>query len=142
MFDFTDVEESLNSICKNCADYGTSECVKSKCYVGFAQFVINYYKEKSVPAIENGSALIPIDDMKSYPENLVADSIAQVCKVCHECRENHNEQCVVSLIRRSLEDAVFQENTPYKGSVLMYLMDLSNQDERLAGMIKEAFLAK
>ena len=140
MFDFTDVEESLKNLCENCGDRGTGRCVKSKCYVGFAERMIDVSKEKSLNSIENGTMLIPVDDMKSYREDLIAEAIARACKVCHECRENHTEDCIVSLVRRSLENAVFRDNTPYKGSVLMYLMALAQQEPRVAGMIKEAYL--
>lgn len=140
MFDFRDVESCLNTICDGCADKGTDQCVKEKCYVGFAQNMIEFSKKGSAPSIPNGHQMVPLDDMKLYREDQITDAIAQVCKVCHECKNRHTEDCLVSMVRRSLENAVFQDNTVYKGSVLMYLMDLSRQEPRLAAMIKEAYM--
>jgi len=79
---------------------------------------------------------IPKADMKYYREDLIANSIAEVCKLCNECRENHNEQCVISLCRHSLENTVLKENLVYPGNVLMYLIGVSKQNPAFAEMIK------
>lgn len=139
MSQFLKIEQSLNNLCNECSYYNTDDCVKSKCYVGFSEKVVNHAKENSVIAIEDGESLIPKNDMKYYREELIADSIAEVCKLCKQCRENHSEQCIISLCRRSLENAILKENTPYPGSVLMYLMGVSKQNPSFAEMIKTAY---
>jgi hypothetical protein len=142
MSQFDKVETSLIELCKECCYYNTIECKKNKCNVGFALNTINYAKEKSVIRIEDGESLIPTQDMKYYKDELIAKSIAEVCKLCKDCRENHSEQCIVSLCRRSLENTVLKENTPYPGNVLMYLMGVHNQNPTFAEQIKLAYESK
>lgn len=139
MSQFTKIEQSLKNLCSECSFYNSDGCTKSRCYVGFSEKIINHAKENSVKAVEDGESLIPKDDMKYYREELIADSIAEVCKLCKQCRENHSEQCIISLSRRSLENAVLKENTTYPGSVLMYLMEVSKQNPSFAEMIKTAY---
>lgn len=139
MSQFEKVEKSLKQICLECPSYNTKECLKSKCNIGFALNTINYAKENSVIVLENGEKLIPTDDMKYYKDELIADSIAEVCKLCKDCRENHSEHCIISLCRRSLENTVLKENTPYPGNVLMYLMNVSKQNPAFAVLIKAAY---
>lgn len=139
MSQFEKVEKSLKQICLECPGYNTKECLKSKCNIGFALNTINYAKENSVIVLEDGEKLIPTDDMKYYKDELIADSIAEVCKLCKDCRENHSEHCIISLCRRSLENTVLKENTPYPGNVLMYLMNVSKQNPSFAVLIKAAY---
>lgn len=142
MSQFDKVEISIQQICNECPNLNTNECQKSKCNVGFAYNTINYANEKSVIRIEDGENLIPTQDMKYYKDELIAKSIAEVCKLCKDCRENHSEQCIVSLCRRSLENTVLKENTPYPGNVLMYLMRVSIQNPTFAELIKLAYEEK
>lgn len=139
MSQFVKIEQSLKNLCSECSCFNTDNCIKSKCDVGFSEKIINHAKEHSVKVIEDGETLIPKDDMKYYREDLIADSIAEVCKLCKQCRENHSEQCIISLCRRSLENAVLKENTPYPGSVLMYLVGVSKQNPSFAEMIRSAY---
>jgi hypothetical protein len=128
MSQFDKVEMSIQQICIECPNINTDECQKNKCNVGFALKTIDYAKENSVIRIEDGESLIPKQDMKYYKDELIAKSIAEVCKLCKECRENHSEHCIISFCRRSLENTVLKENTPYPGNVLMYLMGVYKQN--------------
>lgn len=139
MSQFIKIEQSLKNICSECSFHDTEDCVKNKCYIGFSEKVISYAKENSVVSIDDGDKLIPRNDMKYYKEELIAESIAEVCKLCKQCRENHSEQCIISLSRRSLENAVLKENTPFPGSVFMYLMEVSKQNPGFAAKIKLAY---
>lgn len=139
MSQFAKIEQSIKNLCSECSYCNSDECTKSKCYVGFSDNIINHAKENSVKTVEDGESLIPRNDMKYYREELIAAAIAQVCKLCKQCRENHSEQCIISLSRRSLENAVLKENTTYPGSVLMYLMGVSKQNPSFAEMIKSAY---
>lgn len=139
MLQFAKIEQSLNNICNECSFHNTEDCVKNKCYIGFSEKVIRYAQENSVVSIADGEKLIPHNDMKYYKEELIAESIAEVCKLCKQCRENHSEQCIISLSRCSLENAILKENTPYPGSVLMYLMEVSKQNPGFAEKIKLAY---
>lgn len=142
MSDFNNVEKSINYICGDCSYINTDKCSSRKCNVGFSKEVINYAKNNSAKILTDGDKLIPKNDLKYYKEDLIADGIAQICKLCKECRENHSEQCIISLCRRSLENTILKDNAVYPGNILMYIMEVSKQNQTFAGMIKAAYAMK
>lgn len=139
---FENVERSLEQICDDCSYANTENCSSRKCNIGFAKEVINHAKTASVQALPDGDKLIPKHDVKYYKEEMVADGIANICKLCKECRANHSEQCIISLSRRSLENTILKENVHYPGNILMYIMEVSKQSEDFANMISAAYSAK
>lgn len=136
------VQQSLKKLCYECPYNGTDNCNKTNCLVGLSENIFQLAEEKSIRAIKGGEKLIPIYDVKNYREELIADSIAEVCKLCAECRENHNEQCIISIARRSLESAILAERIVYHGSVFMYIMDVAKQNPQLAEIIKVKYMEK
>lgn len=142
MSTFNNVEKSIKYICNECCYINTDKCSSRKCNVGFSKEVINYAENNSAKVLADGDKLIPKDDLKYYKEDLIADGIAQICKLCKECNENHSEQCIISLCRRSLENTVLKDNAVYPGNILMYIMEVSKQNQAFAGMIKTAYSMK
>ena len=142
MFSFDKVEQSLEAICDECSYINTNECSISKCSIGFPKLLIKHAKDNSVIVVDDGDKLIPNEDFKYYSQELIADSIGEICKLCRECRENHNEQSIISLCRHSLESTVLSEPISYSGSTLMYIMQVSNQNQSFAEMIKKAYEKK
>jgi hypothetical protein len=134
------VEKSLKEICEECKFYSTNQCVTSKCNIGFAINAINAAKVNNQQVIKNGTKLIPRNDMKVYEENAVAKSIAGVCKLCKECKENHSEDCIVSLSRRSLESTQLKDEIVYPGNVLMYLSNVAKQSPSFSDKIKAEYI--
>lgn len=132
MSQYNYVKQSLKNLCEECPNLNTDGCEKSQCLVGFTENLFRFSEKNGAHILKNGDSLIPQLDVRNYSEELIADSIAEVCNLCAECRENHSEECVISLARRSLEIAVLSENVPYHGSVLMYLMDVSKQNPQFA----------
>ena len=59
--------------------------------------------ENAIQSIADGEILIPKDDFKYYDERVIATGIANICRLCKECNDNHNENCVIALTRRALE---------------------------------------
>ncbi|MDF2519418.1 MAG: hypothetical protein K0R84_46 [Clostridia bacterium] len=136
------VEKSLMQICEDCDYIHTDNCSSRKCNIAFAKEVVNYAEASSALIMQDGERLIPKQDVKYYKEELIADGIANICKLCKECRENHSEECVISLSRRSLENTILKENVEYPGNILMYIMEVSKQNEEFAQMISAAYSAK
>lgn len=134
------VEKSLKEICEECKFYGTNQCVPSKCNIGFASNAIRTAKVNGQKSIEDGTKLIPRNDMKVYEENAIAKSIANVCKLCKECKENHSENCIISLSRRSLENTYLKDEVAYPGNVLLYLINVARQNQRFSDKIKVEYL--
>lgn len=136
---YNKVEKSLKEICEECKFYGSNQCVPSKCSIGFASNAIKTAKLNGQLAIADGTKLIPRNDMKVYDENAVAKSIAGVCKLCKNCRENHSEDCIISLSRRSLESTRLSEEVDYPGNVLMYLVNVAKENPRFSNKIKTQY---
>lgn len=139
---FNNVEKSLEQICDDCSYVNTESCSGRKCNIGFAKEVINHAKTTSVQALPDGDKLIPKHDVKYYKEEMIAEGIANVCKLCKECRESHSENCIISLCRRALENTILKENVYYPGNILMYIMEVSKQSEDFAHMISTAYSVK
>lgn len=139
---FDKVEQSLANICHECSYFGTDKCNNRKCSIGFSKSLVDYAKNNSTATINDGYKLIPKEDFKYYNEELIADSLGEICKLCKECRENHSEQCIISLCRRSLEGTILHEDTVYPGNILMYIIEVSKQNQNFAEMIKRAYERK
>jgi hypothetical protein len=139
MLNFNEVNKHIAKICSECDYQNTERCDKKKCNIGFTEEIIKIAEQNDIMQIENGNKLVPSTDMKYYREELIADSIAEVCKLCNECRENHTEHCVISICRHSFENTVLKENLVYPGSVLMYIMGVARQNPEFAEMIRKAY---
>lgn len=135
--DFNKLERTLEQCCQDCDLYETDNCEGSKCLIGFAKKVAKFSKTNGSLTISGGSTLIPANDFKMYNLDPIAHNLAETCKQCKQCRENHTDDCVVALIRKSVENTMLKENVSYPGSVLMYLMQVSKQNQDLAQKIKE-----
>lgn len=136
----SNLESNIKEICDECCNKGTDKCNYRKCNIGFTSYVVKKIKDNSTYTIEDGESLIPKDDMKYYDEKIIAKGIANICKLCKECNENHSENCVIALVRRSLEYTQLKDKIAYPGNVIMYLMNVSKQKPELAELIKQEYM--
>jgi hypothetical protein len=142
MLDFTHLSHSLNEICSICDLEGTADCVKSKCLNGFSRIVIDFYKAKGILNISGAETLIPSNDFKTYDKDLLTTAIADTCKLCRQCRDNHADNCVISLVRNSMEYAFWGESIPYPGNIFEYLDLVRGKDTEVAHYIMENYRKK
>ena len=122
---YENTEENLNLICLECKFYETKDYFNSKCNIGFSLNAIKTSNPISIQIISDGQKLIPKNDTKLYNKNLIAKDIANVCKICKECNKRHNDNCTISLSRKSLECTYLSDDVDYSRSVLMYLFNVS-----------------
>lgn len=134
------LEKHLNTICNECGDNGTEKCNVKQCNIAFTKYIIKYTKENSQPILKDGEILIPKDDIRFYDEDSIAYGIANICKLCKECDQDHNEQCVISLMRQSLEITQVKDQISYPGNILGYLMNVSKQNTYFAELIKDEYM--
>ena len=134
------LENNINEICRDCSYKDSEKCNFRKCNVGFANYVIQNIKDKSINIIEGGEYLIPKDDMRYYDERIIAGGIANTLKMCKGCNENHNEDCVIALIRRTLEYTQLKDRIAYPGNMLGYLVNLSKQKPEFGELIKQEYM--
>ena len=136
----SNLENDMKEICDDCCQKCSDNCNYRKCNIGFAKYVVENIKDKAIKSIEDGENLIPKDDLKYYEDKIIARGIANICKLCKDCNENHSENCVVALTRRSLEYTQLKDKIEYPGNVLMYLMNVSKQNPELAESIKREYI--
>jgi len=125
----------LAKICSECDYADGPDCNPQKCFISFAKTVIDYSRTKGVTEIPGIHKLIPPQDLKPYYKDLVSEGLAITCQECRQCRENHSPDCVVALVRTSLEGTVLPEHLDYPGSVLVYLAKVKELDPELAEFI-------
>lgn len=135
------LEDVVEEICEECLYNGTEKCSYRKCTVGFTKYVVKNIKDSSVGSIEDGESLIPKDDLKYYEDKLVAEGIANICRLCKECNENHSENCVIALMRRSLEYTQLKDRITYPGNIIMYLANVAKQKPEFAELIKQEYMS-
>ncbi|MHC1685116.1 MAG: hypothetical protein AB6733_19640 [Clostridiaceae bacterium] len=137
----SNLDHNVNEICNHCSHSGTEKCNYRKCNIGFAKYVSNNIKDDAKKSIDDGESLIPKDDFKYYDEKVIAKGIASICRLCKECNENHTENCVVALLRRTLEYTQLKDKIEYPGNILLYLMNVAKQKPELAELIKHEYSA-
>ncbi|GBF35302.1 hypothetical protein DCCM_4425 [Desulfocucumis palustris] len=127
----------LENICKSCDLLNTEDCKESGCLVGFSKKVLRFALQKGVLDIPGASGLIPSSDFKPYYSDTVAPVLAETCRQCKECRDNHSPDCVVALVRSAMELTVLPEAVPYPGSIFMYLAGIKSRDPQLAAKLAD-----
>ena len=135
------LENNVKEICNECFHKGSEKCNYRKCNIGFADYVVKNIKNNITYSIDDGENLIPKDDFKYYDEKVIASAIANICKLCKECNENHNENCVIALTRRTLEYTQLKDKIEYPGNIIFYLMNVSKQKPELAELIKQEYMS-
>ncbi len=128
----------LEKICRVCDLLDTTDCKESSCLVGFSKKVLNFAAQKGMLDIPGATGLIPASDFKPYYPETVAPVLAETCRQCKECRDNHSPDCVVALVRTAMEHTILPEAITYPGSVFMYLATIKSHDATLATMLAEA----
>jgi glutamate mutase epsilon subunit len=128
---------TLQQICLDCKEYEAERCIKVKCNIGFALNAIKSIEKNGLTVVKDGLQLIPKDDTKYYDKLMVARCIAAICKTCKQCMKGHNENCTVSLARRSIESIALKEIIDYPGDILTYIIKVAEQDQDFAKLIKQ-----
>ncbi len=121
-------------VCGNCerntclVGYGT-ECIKN-CMINKGTYVIDGMKN------------IPLSDMKVYDKYNIINEIADILKICKSCKESHYENCIVNVLRSCYEVVLFGEEKEYKGSALIYLNDLKDNNPEIAEQLLQKYISK
>ncbi|WP_018084695.1 hypothetical protein [Desulfurispora thermophila] len=138
-FDFNALLKPLQDICAQCDLQETGQCQKSACLIGYARKVLEFARSKNCYNIPGGEQLIPKNDFKPYYHDTIAPALAETCRQCKECRDNHNSDCVIALVRHTLEHCVLPESVDYPGSVFMYLAKIKELNPDLAASLAAAY---
>jgi hypothetical protein len=139
---FTTLAHYLQDICSSCNQENTAGCIKSMCLIGFSRRVIDFYQAKGNLNISGAETLVPTSDFKVYEKELLTASISETCKLCRQCRDNHANDCIISLVRNCMEYALWGESISYPGNIIEYLGLVRNKDSETAAFIMENYRIK
>lgn len=130
---FPRIKASLQACCHSEADCGT--CKGRECLIGFAKIVSDYAGVKHTLNIPNGVAMVPTSDFKTYEADDVAKALAIINLECKNCMDNHDDNCIVNIIRSTLEVALVGNHVDFQGNPLMYLMTLNSLNAEAGGKV-------
>lgn len=116
------IREKLDYCCHSEATCGS--CEGKQCLIGFAKIIADYATVKKTLTIPNGIKMVPFQDFKVYESSDVAMALAGINLECKNCMDNHDDNCVVNIIRSSLEVALTGQHVEFSGNPLSYLMSL------------------
>lgn len=135
--DFNGLIETVGKCCLSEKTCGT--CQKDNCLVGYCkQSLLTSFKQKD-EFIDGGMDHIPYADTKLYDEETLINTIGFILNQCKNCQLYHDEECIINIIRSSMEVALLGDHTEYKGSTLMYFSDLGNRNKEMSQKIYAAF---
>lgn len=129
------MDAQMEKFCLNCDFRDTPDCREAACLTGFARKVLKFAASRGILDIPGAAKLLPDQDFKPYYPEMIAAGLAETCRQCRECRDNHSPDCVISLVRRSLENMILTENIDYPGSVFAYLAAVKEKNPDLAAML-------
>jgi hypothetical protein len=136
--DFTNLKRQVGSCCLQ--SEGCLRCDDGNCCINNAKRTIALFEQKRLRVIANGMETIPSFDTKVYHNIQVVDAVAESLLLCKQCKENHEKDCVINVIRASLERVLFGDNIEdYKGTILQHIMELRMANEEMADSIMNAY---
>lgn len=132
--------DTLISEVGNCCLEGEfcSECKKEKCLIGFCKKSLMTVLKQKDEFIANGLQDIPYGDTKVYDTDSVVNAIGFLLNQCRNCNVYHDEECIINIIRSSLEIILLGEVQEYKGSTLLYLGDIKKINPEMADRILQS----
>ncbi|WP_350344466.1 hypothetical protein PRVXT_000882 [Proteinivorax tanatarense] len=128
------IVKNLSQCCLSCA-----ECSSTTCLVSYDKRVLNKAILGEDEFVDGGLDGLNIIDTKVYDEDEVIDTIGYLLNQCKNCKLYHDEDCIINVIRSSLELILLGEYVDYEGSVFMYLNNIKDYDEKKAEKISQAY---
>ncbi|MTI48793.1 MAG: hypothetical protein FH761_13195 [Firmicutes bacterium] len=125
----------------NCClkDSYCQSCQGEKCLIGYSQKQLIDSLKSREEFLEGVLDELPLYDVKNYDEETILKSIGNLLKQCRNCKTYHDEDCIINIVRSALEIAILGESHEYEGSVLMYLLAISEENPEVGMKIKEYF---
>ena len=137
-FDFMKMFYDIRQVCMGEEVCGA--CTDMDCLVGYARQCIGKAKKNDTDNLPGEYTNIPLCDTKgSYDMNFAMEAIAHTLQQCKSCKDFHNVDCLVNIIRSCYEVIVFGEEREYPGSAFVYLSKLSAEHPEIAAYISEIY---
>ncbi|MGB9660527.1 MAG: hypothetical protein ACPL5F_00725 [Moorellaceae bacterium] len=138
--DITAIRQAVDRCCKTIEECGT--CNKAQCLIGFIQTVLDYAQAKNTYRIPHGPKFIPEDDLRFYYQNDLLEAISEVLIQCQSCQDNHEEDCVINISRKALEQALFGDYMEFTGSIAAYLLQIGQLNPEVGQKLIALYQAK
>ncbi|MDR3562596.1 MAG: hypothetical protein P4N59_14340 [Negativicutes bacterium] len=136
-FNVASIKTAVQNCCRS--EMECTSCHGKECLVGFAKIVADYAGVKKTLSIPNGLKMVPAADYKIYEIDQVAVALAVINHECKNCMDSHDDNCVINIVRSSLEVAMFGEHLKFAGNPLMYIMSLSEINPELGGKVMQEY---
>lgn len=133
-----EIFEDLGNICKT--EKVCGKCAGKECLVGYSKVCAAKCRTSELTYVMEGMKNIPPADIRGgYDEYNVLHAISHLLLQCRSCKENHFENCIINVIRSSLEVLEFGEEQAYEGNPLSYMIKLQQLDGEKAAIIAEEY---
>lgn len=134
-----DIFRDLGNICKTEAVCG--QCAGRGCLIGYSKECAAQCRIKEITYVEGGYEDIPPSDIRGgYDEFEVLHTIAHLLLQCRGCKKDHFENCIIHIVRSSLEVIEFGEEQIYEGDPLSYMLKIRGIDAQKADIIAEEYV--
>ncbi|WP_026475715.1 hypothetical protein [Alkaliphilus transvaalensis] len=133
----------INEITKCCfTENACGSCNREICLVGYCKKSLITALKENTQFIDGGMEGIPYTDTKVYEEEDLIETIGFILNQCRNCQLYHDEDCVINIIRSSMEVGLLGESQEYGGSSLVYLSDMHKVNPDIADRLLVAFKNK
>lgn len=130
------IDSLISEIGKCCLEEEfCNQCKQEKCLIGFCKKSLMTVLKQKNEFITGGMQELPYNDTKVYETDHVINAIGFLLNQCRNCSVYHDEECIINIIRSSLEIILLGDVQTYKGSTLMYLSDIQKINPEVAGKI-------
>lgn len=133
------VKSAVEDCC--CSGVSCDTCAGKECLIGFAKIVSDYATAKKTLTIPNGIKMVPLHDFKTYELHNVAKALAAINIECKNCMDSHDDNCVVNILRSSLEVALTGQHIDFIGNPLSYIMALTQVNSELGNEVMQHYNA-
>lgn len=114
-------------------------CKNEACLIGYCKQALLNALKRNNEFVDNGMKNIPYGDTKIYDDENLINAISFTLNECKNCQLYHDEDCIINIIRSCMEIALLGDYIDYKGSALIYFVDLDNKNKEVSQRIHSAF---
>jgi hypothetical protein len=137
-----DLNGLIEEVGNCCLGENCGGCKKEQCLIGYCKKSLTSILKQQDEFVSDGMSQIPLHDTKIYENETIIEAIGFLLNQCRNCNVYHDEECIINIVRSSLEIILFGEFQEYKGSTLLYLNDIKNSNADIAGRVFTAFQAR
>jgi hypothetical protein len=120
-----EILQDLEQICKTEPECG--RCTGNRCLIGYGKECALQCREKGITYVEDGTKNLPeVEVQGGYDSYEILQTIGRFLVQCCACKKEHNDNCLISVLRNCLERIEFGQKLEYVGTPLEYLMLLND----------------